>query len=456
MLYKNRQYLLTVIILSVLFWAGVSFLIQTFSNLYQQQVVEETKSESQKSVALVRANFEAFVFQTVYTADSLATIIMLNPKLALENWDTIAKALIDKSKYIRSVGVAPNNIISHVYPLKGNEKALGFDLRNRPDQFITAMRAKELQEVYLDGPLELVQGGQALIARFPIFLDAPLSNEYWGTVSVVLDYELIMEDSGIYRLDGLATAIRRYYQHLKDPVVFFGNAQLFTSPDLVLPILLPNSKFEIAGQYDFDDSASIEWSRGIIFVVGVSVALVLFVSALLLLRALSLARDASLQDELTKLPNRRFFMNYLGQRLTGDKKSEFTLLNIDLNDFKAVNDTYGHDVGDHFLIHVSQLLRSSVRSSDFVARMGGDEFMIVLDRIAEPNKVDSLIEKLKLRCQSKPMCYQSQLIRPSLSIGSATRSTDSKISIEELLAESDKKMYCDKLLSKKADTDISI
>lgn len=448
MIYKKKQHLLIVIVLSLVFWGGVTLLVQAFSNLYQQHLMEETKSEFQKSAALVRANFEAFVFQTVYTADSLATIIMLNPKLALENWDAIAKTLVDKSKYIRSVAVAPNNIISHVYPLKGNEKAVGFDLRDRPDQFSSVIRAKELQEVFLDGPLELVQGGQALIARFPIFLDALKNKEYWGTVSVVLDYELIMQDSGIYQLDGLETAIRRYHEHLNALHVFYGNAQIFTSPDLVLPILLPNAKFEIAGQYDFDDSSSVSWSRNIILIIGLSVALVLFVSALLLLRALSLARETSLQDELTKLPNRRFFMNYLRQRLARDKNSKFTLLNIDLNGFKTINDTYGHEVGDHFLMHVSQLLSSSVRSSDFVARIGGDEFMVVLDRVDQSNMVEALIQKIKRRCESHPMLHQEFELQPSLSIGSAIRSGKKQESIESLIADSDKKMYFDKLLSK--------
>lgn len=445
----NKSYCRLILILaSILYWGCVIFAVETYSSLYKQSILEESKEDSQRSMSLVRANFEAFVFQTVYTADSLATIITLNPNLALENWDAIAKAMVSKSKYIRSVGVAPDNVISHVYPLQGNEKALGFDMRRRPDQFASAMRAKELQEVYLDGPLELVQGGQALIVRFPIFLDAPDNKEYWGTVSVVLDYELILNDSGIHELDGLEMAIRRYYKHLTDPVVFFGSPSLFTEPDLVLPILLPNSKFEIAGNYKLESQLSLTWRINLIYLAGGAVSFGVFISALLLLRALGIARDAALQDELTKLPNRRFFMSYLKGRLSRSSKSSFAVLNIDLNDFKSVNDTFGHDVGDQFLQHVSSILQDSVRGSDIVARLGGDEFVVILDRVADHKQVQHVIDVIRENAETYPMTVCGQELSASFSIGISVCNDCENASLEAILVEADKNMYADKLAAK--------
>lgn len=442
--FKKKLHRFTLISASLLFWLVASLLMVAFSQLYKQTILEDAKEESQKSISLVRANLESFVFQTVNAADSLATIIALNPDLALDNWEVIAKAMVDKSKYIRNVGAAPNNVITHVYPLKGNEQVLGFDMRDRPDQYASAMRAKELQELYLDGPVQLVQGGHALIIRFPIFLDVPTNKNYWGTVSIVLNYDLILQDSGIFKLDDLEIAMRRYYKHLKDPVVFFGNEQIFSAPDFVLPILLPNSRFEIAGSYDFEDLSSFRWPINIIFVIGTTVALGIYISALLLLRALKFARDASLQDELTKLPNRRFFMNYLKQRLEGGSKPDFTLLNIDLNDFKEVNDTYGHDVGDRFLVHVSKLLQSAVRSSDFVARLGGDEFVVILDRISDAEKAHAVVQKIREKSESSPLFVRGKPITPSLSIGQAVCSGCDDVTTEDILVEADKRMYADK------------
>ncbi|MCH1932595.1 CHASE domain-containing protein, partial [Shewanella sp. A25] len=88
-------------------------------------------------------------------ADSLATVVTIDPKFAMDNWNTIGAKLLNKALYVRNVGIAPNNIISHTYPLKGNEKAIGFDFRSSPDQLRTVELARKLQTVYIAGPLEL-------------------------------------------------------------------------------------------------------------------------------------------------------------------------------------------------------------------------------------------------------------------------------------------------------------
>lgn len=83
-------------------------------------------------------------------------------------------------------------------------------------------------------------------------------------------------------------------------------------------------------------------------------------------------RELSFSDALTGLPNRRYFMLELDRIASGENEHlEVALLTLDLNDFKFINDNFGHKKGDEALISAGRLLRSSVRTSDIVARLGG-------------------------------------------------------------------------------------
>ena len=93
-------------------------------------------------------------------------------------------------------------------------------------------------------------------------------------------------------------------------------------------------------------------------------------------------------DPLTQLPNRRLLMDRLKQALVGSRRSERygALLFLDLDNFKTLNDTRGHDVGDLLLIEIAQRLNASVREGDTVARLGGDEFVLILEDLSEDIK----------------------------------------------------------------------
>lgn len=107
-------------------------------------------------------------------------------------------------------------------------------------------------------------------------------------------------------------------------------------------------------------------------------------------------RHMAHHDQLTKLPNRLAIQKAL-ERASSRAVSEghgFAILFADLDDFKNVNDTYGHAAGDHVLRKASEILQSSLRGSDMVARWGGDEFIILLNDIANPAQAGTVAEKL--------------------------------------------------------------
>lgn len=433
-----------IILASILYWGCGLFLLQSFAQNRSEFLASEHEQEIRREIALVRSNIEAKIFENIYKADSLASILTIDPAFGLERWDELAGKLVQSSPYVRNVGAAPDNIIRYVYPLQGNEKALGFDFRSNPKQYASVLKAQELGSVYLDGPLELVQGGQAIIARFPIFSDFPLNNEYWGTVSIVLDYGQLLQDSGIHQLEDVSIAMHRRYSFTETPVTFYGKADVFEKPDIVLPVLLPNTRWAMAGRFELAPP-----NMSLIYTLGFAGIALFYTSLLMLLRAYRISHNAALQDELTHLPNRRYMMSHLEKSTSESSKSEFALLNIDLNDFKKVNDEFGHDIGDQLLKHIAYYLKQAVNERDVVARIGGDEFLVALKGISNNGKVGDRIEKIKAHLSNNPFRFANPQgtstddvqITPSLSIGFALFDPREPVSIEELLNTADQHMY---------------
>ena len=151
-------------------------------------------------------------------------------------------------------------------------------------------------------------------------------------------------------------------------------------------------------------------------------------------------------DQLTKLPNRRLFLDRLRQAMSAsDRSAQFgALLFIDIDDFKTLNDTLGHDMGDLLLGQVAARLLACVREGDTVARLGGDEFMIMLERLgdrlseaADHAEVvgDKVMASLNSPYQLGPTDYQCT---PSIGV---TLFEGSKQSLDELVKQADIAMY---------------
>lgn len=151
-------------------------------------------------------------------------------------------------------------------------------------------------------------------------------------------------------------------------------------------------------------------------------------------------------DPLTGLPNRRLLLDRLGQANTLAQRSGWlgALIFVDLNKFKVLNDTQGHDMGDLLLQEVGQRLRASIRTSDTVARLGGDEFVIMLcdlpNTMDEAAKLTKRIAEKMLRRLAEPYVLGSYVHRSSASLG-VTLFGDTPVEVSELLKQADIAMY---------------
>ncbi|MGY4295907.1 diguanylate cyclase (GGDEF)-like protein [Bradyrhizobium sp. i1.4.4] len=127
-------------------------------------------------------------------------------------------------------------------------------------------------------------------------------------------------------------------------------------------------------------------------------------------------------DPLTGLPNRRSLSEHL-VTLSGDAGSPDSLIAfcfIDLDDFKGINDTFGHDAGDKFLVHISERLRDAVEPQDWVARLGGDEFVVIRPEVSNEATAQAFARQL-LDAISEPIRLHDKQVVPRASIGLAVR-----------------------------------
>lgn len=148
-------------------------------------------------------------------------------------------------------------------------------------------------------------------------------------------------------------------------------------------------------------------------------------------------------DVLTDLPNRRSFYEQATTELAGQGQLAFMI--FDLDDFKGINDQYGHQTGDEFLIHVAQKLRNATRKEAMVARVGGDEFHLCLP-YSELDDVHIMVKRIFIEMQ-EPFAYQGNMIPVQASIGVSLAPVHST-NLEQLIHYADEAMYMVKKGSK--------
>jgi diguanylate cyclase (GGDEF)-like protein len=154
------------------------------------------------------------------------------------------------------------------------------------------------------------------------------------------------------------------------------------------------------------------------------------------------AQQLAFFDSLTNLPNRRMLLDRLNHALSQAKRFGRTLaiMFLDLDRFKEINDTFGHDVGDSLLLEVARRLSACVRAGDTVSWPGGDEFVIVLPQIANSQAATVVAEKI-MKAIRQPICIDDHLLDVTISVGIAVYEANVADDATELMKKADVAMY---------------
>jgi signal transduction histidine kinase len=195
----------------------------------------------------LRTRMEHEIHTTLNLTMGSLVYVVSHPDITQEEFAQFAKEIIQRAPYIQNLGLAKDNIISHIYPLQGNEQAMGLRYLDNEEQRPAVLRAIATKRTVIAGPVNLVQGGQGIISRIPIFLNDE-ANTYWGITSIVVKVEPFFKKVGITDTQtSLNVALRGKDASGNSGEVFYGDASLFDNPaNVKLTIPLPEGSWVLA------------------------------------------------------------------------------------------------------------------------------------------------------------------------------------------------------------------
>jgi diguanylate cyclase len=425
--------------LVVLALAFMMALVEHVHRIERDRALEILHGELLDQAAAMRSRLEAELNASLFIASGLVGYVA-----AYDDWlehDRVMTALEvihGNARHVRNVALAPDNVIVYMFPREGNEEAIGLDYRRLETQWPAVEQAMLARHSVLAGPVDLIQGGIGLINRTPVYLQ---DGRYWGLLSVVIDVDSLFTEINFDQQVNTKFALRSSNAGLETSTLIRGHQEVFdVDPLVVLRISVPGGNWElgVAPVAGWDSAwAHLHWYRLGGHLGALLVAALLF---LVLAERRRIARMA-LHDQLTGLANRRQFHRYLRRQVreSGRLGQSFALLYIDLDGFKVINDRYGHGRGDQILVMLSQRMMKCLRTGAFLARIGGDEFVVVLPGVDNAEDARCHIQPL-VNDLRKPIPDLPEDNRLDATIGVAVYPDDA-FSADELVLSADADMY---------------
>lgn len=420
--------------------------------LVREGVVSKHKGLATASLSAVRARLEGTFSGTHSVAKGIMSFIALNPNVTEKQFHNFAGDLIDRNDEIRVVALAPDNVIKFIYPDQGNRKAIGMDYTKNQEQWPYIKQAIDTKAIVLSGPIDLVRvrGGRGLILRVPLFVPTDpnnprLNQAFWGVSSLVIDEQKFMAAAGIQDMaDGYYYALKGAPNTGAPTKPILGNQNLFTMDSVFIPVDIPGAESWELAAYPINgwnqSSTEVLLAYGLGYVFSALIALLAFM--LVLENAKN--RQMALQDPLTGLPNRRLLEDRMKQLAAYSDRSGmgFQIFFVDLNRFKPINDAFGHGAGDQLLREVGHRLGEETRKSDTVARVGGDEFIVLTPGTMSAEFTEVFMRRLADRVR-EPFMVGGKEVAVEASVGQAVFPQDAS-TIHELLMVADTRMYAHK------------
>ena len=394
----------------------------------------------------VRTKLESGLNERISLERGIVAFVASDPCIDEKEYTAFAGALMIDDPVIKNLALLEGTTIKYVYPFEPNKSAIGKDLALIPEQAESVNRAMASREPIVAGPYTLVQGGVGIVSRMGIFPVGPDGPSYWGQASVVIDSEAIFRNAGASDHPDLLFMLGAITGPGTAPTVIHGDVSVMDGDPVVLGVNLPGLSWSLSA-VPRDGWKSHLGLASTVAAIGIVIAVVAGAAIRGLLTTKAALKELAYHDHLTELPNRSLFWDRLhveASRTERDGSSIFIYM-IDLDDFKQVNDDYGHEAGDRLLAQAAKRMSDVIRKSDTVARLGGDEFAVIA-----PNDGGCGVEELadRLRgCFKEPFDLGLVVHTSVASIGSAIFPDDGP-DVEAVLATADHRMYAEKRAGK--------
>lgn len=233
--------------------AAMAVLVIAISAAYadhQNKIVSDqtARADVLVKVNLIRAKLEGNINGNLQLVHGLVATVVTEPYMGQQRFASLASNLFGGDSQLNNIAGAPDLVVSLMYPLKGNEKAVGLDYRMDDRQRNAALRARDERKLILAGPVDLKQGGQGFIGRFPVFVPSAGNTErFWGIISAVVDVQRLYRASGLFD-DDLGIDVALIGKDALGPRgdQFFGDIGVRKSNPVTAEVLLPSGSWQIA------------------------------------------------------------------------------------------------------------------------------------------------------------------------------------------------------------------
>ena len=220
----------------------------SYAELQNRSVHHKSQqAEVLTKLGLVSARLEGAISGNIQLVRGFVATLATEPRMDQQRFDELAERLFDTRSQLRSIAVAPDLVVTMTYPLQSNEAAIGLDYTVNDDQRAAVMRARDTRDMVLAGPLNLVQGGQGFVARFPVFVREDTGEErFWGIVAAVIDANRLYSHGGLLDPDlNLDIAISGRDGLGPLGTHFFGDPGLAERDPAIAEVMLPTGSWEI-------------------------------------------------------------------------------------------------------------------------------------------------------------------------------------------------------------------
>ena len=316
--------------------------------------------------------------------------ILISEKGDFNQFDTIAENIMSDS--VESIQLAPDGIVTDIYPAEGNE-AGKIDLLHDKDRRKISCYARDNHTIITQGPFELKQGSCGIAVRNPVYLKDKNEEEYfWGFTIVILRVPDIFSDA-VHALSdfGYEYSLSKTDAPWSDnyTVVYRSDGKLTHPVSYDFTIGEENWKFEITPDNGWRNTTLL------VAVTGIFTSIILLISVLTRVWLVSKENKNKFQilahtDSLTGIYNRYGFDEATEKMIDKNPKSHYVAALLDIDDFKFINDIYGHDYGDRALKSLADSMKAFFPPDTLLGRNGGDEFCVLLPDYTFENAEEQL------------------------------------------------------------------
>lgn len=428
--------------------AGIFVLAMAIYGLVMHGIYQEIQSEKHR-LAMMNAKNRAIALEKDIeeingVTSTLEILLADGNNWQVLDFDSTAKRLMKYHPYISSLQLAPQGKVTRIYPYNGN-KAVFLDLLQDEKRGPLSRYAKDTGKTVIQGPFDLVQGGKGIALRYPVYkTDESGQKVFWGfTIAIIKVPEVFRSTIDTLNSFDYAYTLNFFCPICQEWHLILDSGQEMVDPEVVeFQVLDTRCKLAIMPADGWCNYREI-LPHGIF---GFFLVLLFTAMSYMLLRlaeAKRLFSQMSLMDGLTGLGNKRSFDHSLEHLM--QEGSSFGLCYIDVNYFKTVNDRFGHNVGDVLLKTVAKRIQENTNYPAY--RIGGDEFVILVDEDIEEARYQQFKENIDQAFAKRVRCLDQKL-HITVSLGFARYPEDGQ-DVQQVIALADQRMYADKEIKHK-------